>query len=196
MKLFFKKIGTSISTQHENTQTQIIKFPIITDLNGKRIKRTLLKLNIEGLDGNSPNMILSILGLRNAALNFDQTWSAWDKLNVLKQLSSGQRINKTNQNFINWSSNLDPILAGHLTGNRMMNNQVRYVDVTDYVQSMQGNSQKSLVFLIYRPFRYGSFVTGAGEVKADDLSLGSALRVSSNLATNCNQRPQLIHFTD
>jgi hypothetical protein len=61
-------------------------------------------------------MVLSVLGLGNALLTFDQILTAWSKLTALKTLSYGLRINLKLHNFINWSSNLDPILACHLTG--------------------------------------------------------------------------------
>ena len=115
----------------------------------------------------------------------DQTHGTWNSLsctifNILTALRSDIIIDSISKNFINWSSNANITIVGHITA-KNGKNEVRMVDVSEYVSKMIANNGNCLTFLIYRPFRHPSYRSAAGLIEADDLSNGSLIKFSSDV---------------
>jgi hypothetical protein len=148
--------------------------------------------------GTATNMTLMILGLSSSfGLQSNPTWSSLSTqttgFDILAPLASGSVINTVGQNFINWSSGSNPVIAGHVTANAVNLNQDRLIDVTEYANSVYRSGGTRLSFVLYRPFRHPAYSgTTSTSVLAigDELSNGSILHISSN----CDSPPQIIQF--
>jgi hypothetical protein len=144
-------------------------------------------------------MTLMILGLNSnfAALN-NPTWNSLASNitgnDLLNPLPSGKAITTVAQNFINWSSSTDPVVAGHVTATADSPGQDRIVDVTEYADKIYKSGGSMLSFVLYRPFRHPAYAgTSANsvDIQSDDLSNGAVLEIS-----NCQSPPQLIQFNN
>ncbi len=150
--------------------------------------------------GNAKNVTLMILGLSSSfGLQLNPTWSSLSTRNsgydILTPLASGLVINRVAQNFINWSSGANPVIAGHVTANSVNLNQDRIVDVTEYANSVYKTGGTLLSFILYRPFRHPAYdgtTSTSMPVPSDDLSNGSLVKISSS--SNCASPPQIIQF--
>jgi hypothetical protein len=158
-------------------------------------QRTILKINVEEIVGTS-DVTLQVLGLRNRTWN--QTTASWTSLTngiqILKTLSSGYVIDSINKNFINWPSSADIAIVGHVSGRFGSKNQVKMIDVTEYVKSVINSGGKQFTFVLYRPYRFPSYKTSAGVLPADNLSNGSLVKISSATASLSSNSPQLIQY--
>ena len=107
-----------------------------------------------------------------------------DYSNILNPLPSGKVLTQITNNFINWNSTSNIVIAGHLTATYGQSNQTRMIDVTDYANNLIKAGKRTLKFVLYRPFRHPNFKTGGGNVSSDDLSFGSLVRISSATSTS------------
>ncbi len=187
-------IGTSPTTDHERTSVGLIRFQLSKIYNKELY---LLKLNYEQIVGMADSRLV-ILGLRNSSNRWNETTSSWNSLsssssglNILKPLASGSLIDTINKNFINWASSSNIAIVGHLSASKGAKNQVRLIDVTEYVRDMLKSGQTVLTFVLYRPFRNPAYSTSAGTIPADNLSDGSIVWLS---AINSANPPQLLEF--
>ena len=119
---------------------------------------------------------LIVLGIRNqSAVNLTNNSVAWNALSsLLNPLASGTLINSVSQNFVNWNSSANFYIADHLSVNQM-NNQIKQIDVTDYVKQVINLGGSQLTFVIYRPFRHPAYQS-ASPIPADGLSQGSVAK--------------------
>jgi hypothetical protein len=189
-------ISTSNTVQHESTAVGLIQFKISP--NSPRAKRTLLKINVNKISGNFVNnMTVMILGLNSnfAALN-NPTWTSLSSnavgSDLLNARPSGVVINTISQNFINWPSSTNPVIAGHVTANADSPGQDRIIDVTEYADKIYKSGGSMLSFVLYRPFRHPAYTNTLVPISGDDLSKGATMVISSS--SNCNSPPQIIQF--
>ncbi len=189
--------GTSSVSKHENTSVALIRFSIGSSQLAANGQRTILKINVEEIVGTS-DVTLQVLGLRNANRTWNQTTASWTSLTngiqILKTLSSGYVIDSINKNFINWPSSADIAIVGHVSGRFGSKNQVKMIDVTEYVKSVINSGGKQFTFVLYRPYRFPSYKTSAGVLPADNLSNGSLVKISSATASLSSNSPQLIQY--
>ena len=163
---------------------------------------------VNGIQGSSSNTVM-ICGVVNASsVSWNQTSASWTAmstatptgLQILLPLSSGVAFTNITQNFANWWSPSNVMIAGHLTGTYGQTNQLRQVDVTDYVNAVINAGGQTLTFFMFRPFRHPSYITGMGStadgltasginVTMDDLASGSLIEIAS---VNSANPPQLI----
>lgn len=188
-------IGTSNTVQHENTCVGLIKFPV--NKNVSKFQRSILKVNVEEVIGNSETTVM-VLGFKNKNLDWNNNLASWEMLssktagiNILTPLYSGQSINGSSGTFINWLSDSNITIVGHISAAKTLKNQIRMIDVTDYVKQVISLNMPSITFLLYRPYRHPSYKTGAGTIPADDLSNGALMKISSEKS---GIGPELIHF--
>ena len=110
----------------------------------------------------------------------------------MNPLPSAAVIANISSNFINWSSNANYSIAGHILASNQTNNQFEMIDVSDYVNQVVGLGGTQLNFLLYRPFRHPSYQTAIGPIPADDLSQGSIIKF---FGANSANPPQISYFS-
>jgi hypothetical protein len=188
--------GTSNTAAHEQTSVALLKFNIT---NFETVsQKTLLKVNIEQIVGNS-SVTVMILGIVNPTMTLNAAYASWNSLtnmsasglNILNVLTSGKPLANITDNFINWNSQSNITIVGHLTGTVGVVNQQRMVDVTDYVNNVIKAGGTTLTFFMYRPFRHPNYLTGNGNVTFDNLSYGSLIQISG---VNGANPPQLLTY--
>ena len=186
--------GTSYTSAHEDTSVALLKFPITNFVTSNQ--KTLLKVNVASIIGNS-SVTVMILGTLSSNVTWSATSASWSSLsngggpNILMPLSSGLVIVNITQNFVNWWSDSNVVIVGHLTGTYGQTNQERMIDVTDYVNEAIGAGCTTLTFFMYRPFRHPGYLTGGGNVSFDYMSYGSLIQLSS---INSANPPQLLTY--
>ena len=185
--------GTSNTASHEQTSVAVLKFNLTNFENTNQ--KTLLSINIASILGNSSVTVI-ILGVLSPSVSLTSASASWNffssgNLNVLNALPSGTPLTNITQNFINWNSNANVSIVGHLTGTVGTANQQRMVDVTDYVNSVINAGGTSVTFFMYRPFRHPNYLTGNGNVTVDNLAYGSLIQISG---VNSNNPPQLLTY--
>lgn len=179
--------GTSYSSSHESTSVSILSFPLLSLKNNQR---AILKLMVSTMSVNKTSY-LTVLGIRNSsALNLKNNSASWNSLpTLLNPLASGTAISSISQNFVNWNSSANFYIAGHFLVNQI-SNQLKRIDVTDYVNQVISLGGNQLTFLIYRPFRH-PFYNTTSPVLADDLSQGSIVKFYGVNSTN---PPSITYF--
>jgi hypothetical protein len=179
--------GTSYSSSHESTSVSILSFPLLSLKNNQR---AILKLMVSTMSVNKTSY-LTVLGIRNSsALNLNNNSASWNSLpTLLNPLASGTAISSISQNFVNWNSSANFYIAGHFLVNQI-SNQLKRIDVTDYVNQVISLGGNQLTFLIYRPFRH-PFYNTTSPVLADDLSQGSIVKFYGVNSTN---PPSITYF--
>ncbi len=189
-------VGTSNTIAHEQTSVAFLKFNIS---NFETVsQKTLLSVNVASIVGNSTVTVM-ILGILNPSLTLSASSASWNSLtnmssnglNILNVLSSGKALANITDNFINWSSQSNITIVGHLTGTVGVSNQQRMVDVTDYVNNVINAGGTTLTFFMYRPFRHPNYLTGNGNVTFDNLAYGSLIQLSGVGSAN---PPQLLTY--
>ncbi len=134
-------------------------------------------MNALGLQaGTSLNDVtVQVLGMTNNSVTWDQSSASWSGLsssssglNALVPLSSGSAITQIESgssgvvgNFINWNRQSNIIIVGHMVVTVNTVNQVKMIDVTEYVESVLASGGTTLTFLFYRPFRNPGYMTGS-----------------------------------
>ena len=132
----FVSAGTSNTKKHELTSIALIRFPLDSKFTLKsQIFKTILKLNIEEVLGTN-DIILQVLGIRSTSSILNHSATSWSALSsssfgiqILKNLTSGNKIDSVNKNFINWSSLSDLSKVGHVTANYRLKAQSKIFDV-------------------------------------------------------------------
>ncbi len=162
----------------------VLKFEYEADIVRDGIVSAVLKLHLQEATNNEPQVV-SVIGLPDS---WHEESVSWSNLMFLKP--AGARVSKTNENFINWWSNPQPSIVGHITippGYKVQygTGQFLQLDVTDAVQ--KGITQ----FMLVRVFRYDASRTeSANQLPADNVQ-GSYFFTSKD-AEETERHPQLL----